>query len=278
MPSGFGFMLSPTISAISCGLGSKMTLATTLAWHALVSKIKATIRDSALLATIIRQWPVENLPSWVGKKYGLRVPNGVVPFKVPLPIGNANIKIILGMAKSRLHLEGDLAECGVYRGETLIPLGLYIKQNHINKKIFGFDTFEGFGELAHSDPAENANIRTHCLFTDTSYEMVQGKITRLNLSERVFIIKGFFSNSLSGVRDRRFCFVHLDCDLYDSYKTCLNFFYNRMTSGGVILLDEYNDPPWPGCNRAVDEFLLDKPERLKEISSDNYVRYFIEKC
>jgi len=181
------------------------------------------------------------------------------------------------MMKSILHLDGDLAECGVYRGETLIPLGLYLKQNHMNKKIFGFDSFEGFGELAHPDAAENATIREHSLCTNTSYEMVRAKITRLNLSERVFIIKGFFSTSLSYVHDRQFCFVHLDCDLYESYKTCLNFFYQRMVSGGVILLDEYNDPPWPGCNRAVDEFLADKPERLKDISSDNYVRYYIEK-
>jgi hypothetical protein len=200
-----------------------MTVATTRTWHSLMSKIKAAIRESALLATVIRQWPVESIPGWVGKKYGLRVPKGVVPFKTPLPAGNPNIKIILGIAKSILHLEGDLAECGVYRGETLIPLGLYLTQNRVNKQVFGFDSFEGFGELAHSDPTENAHIREHSLCTDTSFEMVQAKIARLNLLEQAIIIKGFFSASLSAVEDRRFCFVHLDCDLYESYKICLNF-------------------------------------------------------
>ena len=57
----------------------------------------------------------------------------------------------------------------------------------------------------------------------------------------------------------------------------LEFFYPRVTSGGVILFDEYNDPPWPGCNKAVDEFLADKPETLQEIERDNHVKYFIRK-
>jgi hypothetical protein len=48
-----------------------------------------------------------------------------------------------------------------------------------------------------------------------------------------------------------------------------------MAPGGVILFDEYNDPPWPGCNRAVDEFLADKPEKLELINMNNYQKYFI---
>ncbi len=47
--------------------------------------------------------------------------------------------------------------------------------------------------------------------------------------------------------------------------------------GGIILVDEYNDPPWPGCNKAVDEFLIGKPETLKETDNDNQVKYFIQK-
>jgi hypothetical protein len=50
-----------------------------------------------------------------------------------------------------------------------------------------------------------------------------------------------------------------------------------LVKGGVILLDEYDDPPWPGCNKAVDEFLADKPEKPVAIQSDNFVKYFIRK-
>jgi hypothetical protein len=50
-----------------------------------------------------------------------------------------------------------------------------------------------------------------------------------------------------------------------------------LTPGAIVVFDEYDDPAWPGCNAAVDEFLSDKPERLIEICRDNYVKtYFVK--
>jgi O-methyltransferase len=263
----------------------RMTIASTRTRHSLESTIKTAIRESAGLRAVqiissplVRRWPIESVPGWIGKIHELRVPKGVVPFGMPSPGGKANIKIILSLTKSVLHLSGDLAECGVYRGGTIIPLGLYLAQKRVKKTVFGFDSFAGFGDHAPLEPAEGSAIRTYGSFHDTSYEVIMAKIKHLGLSEQVVLIRGFFESSLGVAEDRRFCFVHLDCDLYDSYKICLNFFYERMVPGGIILFDEYNDPPWPGCNLAVDQFLMDKPEGLMEISSDNYIRYFIRKC
>jgi O-methyltransferase len=72
--------------------------------------------------------------------------------------------------------------------------------------------------------------------------------------------------------------VHLDCVIYESYMQCLKFFYPRLVRGGVIVVDEYNDPPWPGCTQAVDEFLANKPEKLKELTSDNQIKYYLRKA
>ena len=48
-----------------------------------------------------------------------------------------------------------------------------------------------------------------------------------------------------------------------------------MNSGGIILINSYNDPPWPGCNQAIDEFLQDKPEKLQLIEMDNYQKFYL---
>lgn len=45
----------------------------------------------------------------------------------------------------------------------------------------------------------------------------------------------------------------------------------------MVLLDEYNDPPWPGCNKAVDEFLIGKQETLEIIERDYYQKWFFVK-
>ena len=47
--------------------------------------------------------------------------------------------------------------------------------------------------------------------------------------------------------------------------------------GGIILLDEYDDPPWPGCNKAVDEFLATHSGALHEAEFGNYVKFYIQK-
>jgi O-methyltransferase len=207
--------------------------------------------------------------------HAISVPKRVVPLAEASPSSGANIKIILRIVESTLHLESDLAECGVYRGATLIPLALYLAQHNVQKKLYGFDSFEGFGDLEHGGPVETAYIQAHGTCDDTSYEVVQEKVERFDLLDRVILVKGFFNESFRTVENLRFCFVHLDVNLYASYKVCLEFFYPRMVRGGVILLDEYNDPPWPGCNRAVDEFLADKPESATEFCIDNYIKYTI---
>jgi O-methyltransferase len=111
---------------------------------------------------------------------------------------------------------------------------------------------------------------------ETSYELVAGKVRLFNL-QNVELHRGFFENTLQQCAKLTFSFVHLDCDVYDAYMECLKFFYPRMPVGGIILFDEYNDPPWPGCNKAIDEFLADRPERCELIDRDNYQKYYIVK-
>jgi O-methyltransferase len=174
-----------------------------------------------------------------------------------------------------------VAECGVHRGKTLVPLSIYLHSGGSPKRIFGFDSFEGFpadelkeeiGLSAHGgDPNKN-----EAGFKDTSVALVRGKLVLFGLDD-VKLHKGYFSDTLAKCSNEVFSFVHLDCDLYGSYKDCLEFFYPRLNTGGIILFDEYNDPPWPGCNKAVDEFLADKPEQLQSIERQNYQKYFFRK-
>jgi O-methyltransferase len=61
--------------------------------------------------------------------------------------------------------------------------------------------------------------------------------------------------------------VPLDIGIYQAYNECLEFLYPRMNSGGLILINDYNHPTWPGCNKAVDELLTGEPEELQVIAN-----------
>jgi O-methyltransferase len=203
----------------------------------------------------------------------------MVPHPVPQPIGSANINNLISLIEQTRHVPGDIAECGVYRGQSLIPMAIYVRQRGIDKKLYGFDSFEGFAPSVVDDlrlGGTNDEWKTPGLMNDTSRERVASKAKVFGLSH-VTLVKGYFDATFPAFSDAVFSFVHLDCDAYDAYRECLAFFYPRLSTHGIISFDEYNDPPWPGCNRAVDEFLSDKPEKLQVIACDNYEKYYFVK-
>lgn len=245
-------------------------------------KLKLFVRNAVTVGSLpaLKIMPVAEWPPLFGRLQGIHVPRLVVPSPTKTPAGGVNIKIVFNLLARCREIDGAVAECGVYRGATLIPMALYLKQHGIEKTVYGFDSFEGFDESVSID----IGLGGRDIFSkhvgglgDTSYEELMQKIARFGLSPRIALIKGYFRETLARCADRCFSFVHLDCDLYQSYKDCLEFFYPRLNRGAIVLFDEYNDPPWPGCNKAVDEFLAGKPEKVTEIAMDNYQKWYFKK-
>jgi len=224
--------------------------------------------------------PISSWPAIVGVVHDIRVPRGMRRQPVSSPAGYANINIILHLIGRVASVPGDLAECGVFRGSTLVPTAIFVQQQRNNKRIFGFDSFQGFDDSVAKDVAlggSKDDQRKVGGFADTSRELVSEKLRMFAVEQNVTLVPGYFRDSLAAAAASRFSFVHLDCDTYDSYKECLAFFYPRLNRGGIVLFDEYNDPAWPGCNLAIDEFLADKPEKPQTIERDNFQKSYIEK-
>ena len=225
--------------------------------------------------------PISSWPAILGVIHDIRVPRGVTAQPAPSPSGYANINIILSLVEQVRSVPGDLAECGVFRGSTLVPTAIFLRQQGMNKHVFGLDSFQGFDDSIKKDLAlggSKDDRRKIGGFSDTSEDLVVGKLRLFGVERGVTLVPGYFRDSLSACTDKRFSFVHLDCDTYDSYRECLSFFYPRTNPGGVILFDEYNDPAWPGCNLAIDEYLSDKPEKPQLIMRDNFQKFHINKA
>src|SRR5688572_8365086 len=95
--------------------------------------------------------PIETWPGWVGTCIGIKLPRRTTPHKTPQNQGSANINIIFALLQKTARIDGDIAECGVFQGETLIPTAYYVRQMGWEKKVFGLDSFEGFGEFVRID-------------------------------------------------------------------------------------------------------------------------------
>jgi O-methyltransferase len=235
----------------------------------------------AFAARLYRDRPLQEWPRWAGDALDVKLPNNLPRKAEPSPSGGANINIILDLLRRTHDVPGDVAECGVFRAASLCVIGLHLTQIGSVKRVYGLDSFQGFDASVKRDlelgGADDSEKRVGG-FESTSLAEVRHKVTRLGLAGCVTLLPGYFADTLKLLPETRYSFVHLDCDIYDSYWQTLAYFYPRMSAGGIILLDEYNDPPWPGCNLAVDEFLADKPEKPVAITNENYIKYYIEKA
>lgn len=164
--------------------------------------------------------------------------------------------MIYRFAQTCMRLPGDFAECGVYRGGTAVLTAATLVEGGVrDKKLHLFDTFAGMPTTADSDPSSHKEGD----FGDTSLDHVKGL-----LREYPFVTfnPGFIPKTLEAVKDRTFAMAHIDVDLYQSTRDAFEFFYPRMSPGGIMLCDDYGAPAYiEAAKKAVDEFFANKPEK-----------------
>ena len=162
-------------------------------------------------------------------------------------------------------LEGNVAEAGVFRGDT----AKYINKFFLDRKLYLFDTFEGFDE---ADVAYEIGLNNHNynesqftnkdLFANTNLELLMQKMM---YPKNIEICKGYFPESAEGVEDV-FVFVNLDMDLYLPMLAGLRFFWDKMIEGGCILLHDYFHPELPGVRKAVVDFESERNISVQKIT------------
>lgn len=170
-------------------------------------------------------------------------------------------------------LEGDMAECGVYKGGGALLMARALQAARAGEgrapgELFLFDTFEGMPDTSGAD----AKVHDAGDFGDTSL----ASVTRL-MSPFPFatLRPGFIPATLAGLEDRKFSFVHIDVDLYRSTLDCLDFFFPRLVSGGIILFDDYGMRIYEQAQKkAVDEFFASRS--VKPISLTNGQTFLIK--
>ncbi len=212
-------------------------------------------------------------------------------------ITSNNICLLLNKIQQLKNTEGAYVECGTFKGGTLLPVALYTQQFYINKNIYGIDSFEGFPITKHhkkdlplyfktlysknlisKDHFEKAKIRTQNFksidhLEGGYFKKINSIFENVKQFSNVNLIKGVFSDTTPKF-NKKISLLHLDCDLYESYLTCLTNLYNNIVSGGVIVFDEYYSHKYPGARVAVDEFFKDKKGYFEYyITKENHERW-----
>jgi O-methyltransferase len=160
--------------------------------------------------------------------------------------------VLYSLGMQAAHVRGDFWECGVYKGGTAALLAALLQDVAPEKRLHLFDTFEGMPETdAQKDLHKQGD------FADTSLSAVKAYVGR---DEAVVFHPGFIPSTFPDLKEEAIAFAHIDVDIHKSIMDCLEFIWPRLSSGGVIVFDDYGFPTCPGARQAVDTFFAAKHE------------------
>lgn len=200
-------------------------------------------------------------------------------------------------------IEGDIFEFGVFRGASLISMAILLKKIGSNKKVYGFDSFEGFPRFHEFDKIEVFNKNPELFselqiknfkilnelekqmskisisdnsfasnFTQTSYNDLLKKIEILEL-DNIELVKGDFKDSIPDFFEshkNRIFSINIDCDLYEGYKLVFENCWSKLNYGAYVHLDEYFSLRYPGAKIATDQFIKNRNDVLLKNNKNNF--------
>ena len=155
------------------------------------------------------------------------------------------VALVVSFLRGCLDVPGDVAEFGVYKGHTAAAIDRLLTQEGSGKKLHLFDSFAGLPDITHP--------------LDSSWKKgdLSSSITKVQElfeeSPRAKIIEGYFSDTFPDHPSLQFSFCHVDSDLYTSVKECIDYIMPRLSSGGVIVFDDYGFRETPGGKAAIEE-------------------------
>ncbi len=183
------------------------------------------------------------------------------PFGVlPTLISTDRLCNLIRYSEMVKDIEGDVCEFGVFQGGSLEILAKF----NPHKNVIGIDSFAGLPV-----PCEKDNYHKQGDFSETSYEDLKGYFSIQH--RNVTLLKGFSPDVFNSIHPhKKYCYVHVDVDLYQSVKDAIDYFWPRMVDDGVIIFDDYGWDTTEGAKMAIDEFvdsdIVFTPHHYEEIT------------
>jgi hypothetical protein len=238
-------------------------------------KTETEIEVGKSLANVFANCPdpietkLENFPKYVRRQHLKRLLAMYEIFKLILPV------------------KGSIIECGVYRGFSVMTwakLSTILEPENLTRRIYGFDTFNGFPTVSSEDET-SAGLAASGDFQAASYEelleliRVYDRDRFLGHLPKVELIRGdaitTIPEFLQWNTHLLVSLLFLDFDLYEPTKIALEQFVPRMPKGAVIAFDELDNPIWPGETKALLDILPVNQLRLQRLEWDPYIGYAI---
>jgi O-methyltransferase len=197
---------------------------------------------------------------------------------IPEPAFIANLEIVRTFLRRPELQGGAIVECGTWKGgmsAALMEIGGDTREYHF------FDSFQGLPPAKEIDGPRAIAMqqdKSHPLYLDNgavSLDDFVATIARACVAdERTHIHAGFFEHTVPEADLPPIAVLRLDGDWYDSTKICLDYLFEKVMAGGLIIIDDYFW--WDGCSRATHDFLSERSAIERIRSRSNAFAYIIK--
>lgn len=179
------------------------------------------------------------------------------------------------------NVRGEIVELGVFKGNSFfrwIKFRDLLEQTN-SRKIIGFDIFGDFPKAHYNQDKKkrDAFVAETNGGESISFEEINDLLDKQGLNKNVDIIKGDILITLNDYLDKnpelKISLMHIDVDLYEPTKHILEKLYERVTKGGIIILDDYGS--FAGTNKAVDDFFGNNLE-VKKFPFSHAISYIVK--
>lgn len=178
-----------------------------------------------------------------------------------------NLEFFLNQALLALRfngIDGDYLEFGCHKGFTFCTAYHIIKKHNMNCKMWGFDSFAG---LPEPNGRADEHPRWKAGSMSTSIEAFQSILRENHVPQESYsVVQGFYEQTIARMgpteEPTNICMANIDCVMYSSTKTVLQFLKPRLKHGMIIAFDDYycwSADQLAGERRAMLEEFDDDP-------------------
>jgi len=161
--------------------------------------------------------------------------------------------VVCWAAQKGMALEGDFVECGVNKGGLASTVLQYTELYKTTRKFFLLDTFNGLVERYLTEDEKKRDA--HAVGYEDCYDAVRRTFSGF---PNAVIIKGAVPETLKEVTARKIAFLSIDMNCVEPEIAAAEYFWERLSSGAVIVLDDYG---WAGHilqKHAFDHFASER--------------------
>jgi O-methyltransferase len=176
----------------------------------------------------------------------------------------------LANAVDRDGIRGDIVECGTCNGGSGAILARVASRSPHGRHTWLLDSFAGLPPAGDKDGPLAADYTGLCCGQTAKVREV---LTKMGVLEKaVTLVPGWFHDTLPGLPVEQIALLHIDADWYDSVLVVLQHLYDKVSSGGFVVFDDFGY--WEGCRRACDDFLAARGIKVPLTIIDGIGAYF----